>query len=91
MDLKLHQLVELKKAHPCGSRNWEVLRVGMDVKLRCQGCGHEVMAPRRKIEKSIKRILSEDALCRDGDRPAAGGGDAADTDRAVSEPVRAAR
>lgn len=60
MDLKLHQLVELKKAHPCGSRVWEVLRVGMDVKLRCQGCGHEVMAPRRKIEKSIKRILSEE-------------------------------
>ena len=60
MDLKLHQLVELKKAHPCGSRNWEVLRVGMDVKLRCQGCGPEVMAPRRKIEKSIKRILSEE-------------------------------
>ena len=60
MDLKLHQLVELKKAHPCGSRNWEVLRVGMDVKLRCQGFGHEVMAPRRKIEKSIKRILSEE-------------------------------
>ena len=60
MDLKLHQLVELKKAHPCGSRNWEVLRVGMDVKLRCQGCDHEVMAPRRKIEKSIKRILSEE-------------------------------
>ena len=60
MDLKLHQLAELKKAHPCGSRNWEVLRVGMDVKLRCQGCGHEVMAPRRKIEKSIKRILSEE-------------------------------
>ena len=60
MDLKLHQLVELKKAHPCGSRNWEVLRVGMDVKLRCQGCSHEVMAPRRKIEKSIKRILSEE-------------------------------
>lgn len=60
MDLKLHQLVELKKAHPCGSRNWEVLRVGMDVKLRCQGCGHEVMAPRRKIEKRIKRILSEE-------------------------------
>ena len=60
MDLKLHQLVELKKTHPCGSRNWEVLRVGMDVKLRCQGCGHEVMAHRRKIEKSIKRILSEE-------------------------------
>ena len=89
MDLKLHQLVELKKAHPCGSRNWEVLRVGMDVKLRCQGCGHEVMAPRRKIEKRYESKM--DALCRNGDRPAAGGGDAADTDRAVSEPVRAAR
>ena len=60
MDLKLHQLVELKKTHPCGSRNWEVLRVGMDVKLRCQGCGHAVMAPRRTIEKSIKRILSKE-------------------------------
>ena len=69
MDLKLHQLVELKKAHPCGSRNWEVLRVGMDVKLRCQGCGHEVMAPRRKIEKSIKRILSEEeTICEQNGR-----------------------
>ena len=47
MDLKLHQLVELKKTHPCGSRNWEVLRVGMDVRGRWQGCGHGVGAPRR--------------------------------------------
>ena len=59
MDLKLHQLVELKKAHPCGSRNWEVLRVGMDVKLRCQGCGHEVMLPRSKAEKSIRKLIRE--------------------------------
>ena len=59
MDLKLHQLVELKKAHPCGSRNWEVLRVGMDVKLRCQGCGHEVMLPRAKAEKNIRQIVRE--------------------------------
>ena len=60
MDLKLHQLVELKKAHPCGSRNWEVLRVGMDVKLRCQGCGHEVMVPRVKAEKNIKKIIRQE-------------------------------
>ena len=52
MDLKLHDIVEMKKEHPCGSRRWEVLRVGMDLKLRCCGCGHEVMAPRRKLEKS---------------------------------------
>ena len=45
MDLKLHDIVELKKDHPCGSRRWEVLRVGMDIRLRCAGCGHEVLAP----------------------------------------------
>ena len=56
MDLQLHDILELKKDHPCGSRRWEVLRVGMDIKLKCQGCGHEVMAPRAKIEKNIKKI-----------------------------------
>lgn len=60
MDLHLHDIVELKKEHPCGSRQWEVMRVGMDIKLRCLGCGHEVMAPRRKVEKSIKRVISEE-------------------------------
>ena len=61
MDLNVHDIVELKKTHPCGSRQWEVLRIGMDLKLRCLGCGHELMAPRRKIEKSIKRILKKEA------------------------------
>ena len=51
MDLKLHDIVEMKKEHPCGSRRWEVLRVGMDLKLRCCGCGHEVMVPRVNGEK----------------------------------------
>ena len=60
MDLRLHDKLELKRAHPCGSKLWEVLRVGMDIKLRCLGCGHEVMAPRRKIEKSIRRIVREE-------------------------------
>ena len=41
MDLKLHDKVELKRQHPCGSKTWEVLRVGMDIKLRCLGCGHK--------------------------------------------------
>ena len=59
MDLKLHDKLELKRQHPCGSKTWEVLRVGMDIKLRCLGCGHEVMAPRRKVEKAIRRILTE--------------------------------
>ena len=60
MELHLHDMVELKKEHPCGSRRWEVMRVGMDIKLRCLGCGHEVTAPRRKVEKSIKRIVTEE-------------------------------
>ena len=60
MDLKLHDIVELKKDHPCGSRRWEVLRVGMDIRLRCAGCGHEVLAPRRKVEKSIKRVIPKE-------------------------------
>lgn len=51
MDLKLHDIVELKKDHPCGSRRWEVLRVGMDIRLRCTGCGHEVLAPGARWKK----------------------------------------
>ncbi len=60
MDLQLHDQVELKKPHPCGSVRWEILRVGMDIKLRCLGCGHELMLPRSKAEKSIRKILSKE-------------------------------
>ncbi len=45
MDLQVNDIAELKKEHPCGSKRWQVLRVGMDIKLRCMGCGHEVMQP----------------------------------------------
>ena len=57
MDVRVGDLLELKKAHPCGSRQWPVLRVGMDFKLRCAGCGHELMIPRSKAEKNIKKII----------------------------------
>ena len=59
VDLRLNQRVELKKQHPCGSKVWTILRVGMDIKLKCLGCGREVMAPRSKIEKSIKKVKRE--------------------------------
>ena len=59
MNLQLNQQVELKKTHPCGSKIWTVLRVGMDIKLRCSGCGHELMLPRSKAEKAIKKIVQE--------------------------------
>ena len=57
MDIHVGDVLELKKEHPCGSRRWVGLRVGMDVKRRCEGCGHELMLPRSKAEKSIKRVL----------------------------------
>ena len=57
VDLRLNQRVELKKQHPCGSKVWTILRVGMDIKPRCQGCGHELMLPSSKAEKAIKKIL----------------------------------
>ena len=62
MDIHVGDVLELKKEHPCGSRRWlglrgEILRVGMDIKLKCLGCGHELMLPRSKAEKSIKRVL----------------------------------
>ena len=60
MDLKLNQRVEMKKQHPCGSKEWMILRIGMDIKLRCLGCGHEVMLPRSKADKAIKKLLSEE-------------------------------
>ncbi|MBQ9973471.1 MAG: DUF951 domain-containing protein [Oscillospiraceae bacterium] len=55
MDIHVGDVLELKKEHPCGSKTWLVLRVGMDFKLRCRGCGHELMIPRSKAEKSIRR------------------------------------
>ena len=60
MELQLHDIVETKKEHPCGEKHWEILRLGMDIKLKCLGCGHEVMVPRRKCEKMVKRILPKE-------------------------------
>ena len=56
MDVRVGDILELKKSHPCGAKAWQVLRVGMDFRLKCQGCGHELMIPRAKAEKAIKRI-----------------------------------
>lgn len=60
MDIKVGDILTLKKAHPCGSCDWEVLRVGMDFRLRCIGCGHQLMTPRAKIEKNIKKIKAKE-------------------------------
>lgn len=57
MELKVGQRVIMKKAHPCGNAEFEIMRVGMDFKLRCVKCSHVVMVPRTKAEKNIKKVL----------------------------------
>lgn len=56
MDVRPADVLTMKKKHPCGSNKMLVLRAGMDFKLRCDGCGHEFMIPRNKIEKNIKHL-----------------------------------
>lgn len=63
MDIRLGDKLTMKKAHPCGSKEWLVLRVGMDFRLRCCGCGHEVMILRSKAEKNIRAIQREESTC----------------------------
>ena len=57
MDIRPGDVLEMKKEHPCGARRWEVLRVGMDFRIRCTTCDHQVWIPRVKLEKSIKKVL----------------------------------
>ena len=59
MDIKPGDRAEMKKPHPCGGKVFTVLRVGMDFKLKGESCGREVMRPRKKAEKGIKKILTE--------------------------------
>lgn len=56
MDIQVNDILHMKKEHPCGSRDWRVLRIGMDFKMKCLGCGHEIMLPRSKAEKNIKSV-----------------------------------
>lgn len=61
MDIQIGDVVTLKKQHPCGSKEWEVLRVGMDFRLKCLGCDHQVMLPRKQLEKNVRQIVSKEA------------------------------
>lgn len=56
--INVGDVLQLKKPHPCGGKDFLVLRVGMDFKIRCVKCGHEVMVSRNKIEKNIKKIFT---------------------------------
>lgn len=57
MDFKIGDVIKMKKAHPCGTNEWEIIRIGMDFRLKCRGCGHLVMLPRKQVEKSFRGLL----------------------------------
>lgn len=54
----LGDIVEMKKQHPCGSSNWEIIRLGADVKIKCVGCQRIIMLPRNKFEKDVKKVIT---------------------------------
>lgn len=59
MEILVGDILVMKKAHPCGEKRWRVLRTGADIRMRCLGCGHELMIQRHKITKNIKSVEKE--------------------------------
>lgn len=57
MEFDVGQVIKMKKPHPCGANEWEILRVGMDFRLKCKGCDHQVMVPRKLVEKNFKGFI----------------------------------
>ena len=53
----LNDIVEMKKQHPCGTNEWKIIRMGADIRIKCEGCQHSVMIPRREFEKKMKKVL----------------------------------
>ena len=60
MDIRVKDILVMKKDHPCGCNRWLVLRTGADFRLRCLRCGHELMTPRFKVEKNIRSVEREE-------------------------------
>ncbi|PZX03732.1 hypothetical protein C7437_106158 [Psychrobacillus insolitus] len=56
---QLNDIVEMKKQHPCGTNAWKIIRMGADIRIKCEGCQHSVLIPRKEFEKKMKRRLVE--------------------------------
>lgn len=56
-DYKLGDIVVMKKAHPCGFNEWEITRIGADIKIKCLNCGRSIMIPRPEFNKKLKKIV----------------------------------
>jgi len=64
----LGDIVELKKPHPCGSNQWTIIRMGMDIRLKCNKCEHTVLIPRAKFEKSLKKVIATNSNKEEKDK-----------------------
>ena len=62
MEYELHDLVQMRKTHPCGSDRWEIIRVGADIKIKCLGCGRIVMMDRSVFDKRLRKVLDKESL-----------------------------
>jgi hypothetical protein len=56
-EFALNDIVEMKKPHPCGVNRWKIIRMGMDVRIKCEGCSHSVLIARREFSRKMKKIL----------------------------------
>ena len=65
VDIRVGDILTMKKVHPCGEKRWLVLRTGMDFKLRCLGCGHEVMGARSKFERNIRAVERKEEISKE--------------------------
>lgn len=68
MDVRVGDILKMKKPHPCGGTEFDVLRSGMDFRIKCRKCGREVMIPRLKCEKNIKKIVRPQEEAPQGER-----------------------
>jgi len=64
-EFALNDIVELKKQHPCGTNAWKIIRMGMDIRVKCTGCNHSVLIPRQKFEKRLKKVIERGNLLND--------------------------
>lgn len=60
LNYEIGSIVEMKKKHPCGGNNWEIVRLGADIKIKCLTCGHTIFIPRIEFNKKVKKIITED-------------------------------
>ena len=60
LNYEVGDIVKLKKPHPCGSHEWEILRVGADFRIKCVGCGHQIMVERKMVEKNTRALKKAD-------------------------------